>query len=137
MRSSIYTEARLHPWMATGAAVLGSLALRLLLGGRVAASGGNATVGKALHIQMEAKPGREACVQRLMQDILGAIEDEPRALPWYGLHRGSQEFGIFQTFPDELARVRHLASPGARMLLARSVALLARLPRIRHGRADG
>ncbi len=32
---------------------------------------------------MEAKPGREACVQRLLQGILGAIEDEPRALPWY------------------------------------------------------
>ena len=86
---------------------------------------------KALHITLEAKPGAERLVERLLEDIRGIVEDEPGTRPWYGTHVGGREYAIFETFPSNAARSRHLSGPGARLLLARAPAILARPPVIR------
>lgn len=51
------------------------------------------------------------------------------ALPWHGLRRSRRVFESFETFPSRAAHATHLTGRDGRML-ARSPALLARLPGI-------
>ncbi len=129
-RTSLYTTAALHP-VAT-AAVLAGVGLLLrsslrrhhrpahMLGGR----GGRTE--KALHIRLEARPGREADVEKLVGDILRDVRAEPATAPWFGVRLSKRVFGIFERFPDEAGRRAHLSGRGAARLLARSDALLAK-----------
>jgi quinol monooxygenase YgiN len=84
------------------------------------------TTAKALHIRMEAKPGKEAEVEDLLMDILACVEREPATRPWFGVRLSRSVFGIFETFPNEAGRKAHLSGKGAKILMQRSNALLAR-----------
>ena len=128
-RTSLYTQAALHP---AAAAVLAGMGLLLrsslrrnhrpahMLGGR----GGRTE--KSLHIRLEARPGREADVEKLVCDILHDVQSEPATGPWLGLRLSKRVFGIFERFPDEGGRRGHLSGRGAARLMARSNALLAK-----------
>ena len=133
--SSLYTLAALHPAI-TGAVALGfGLLLRSSLRGlshravRVTGPRGG-LAEKALHIRLEARPGREAQVERLVRDILRDVQGEPATGPWFGVRLGRRVFGIFERFPDEAGRRAHLSGRGAARLRARSNALLARPARV-------
>lgn len=129
-RSSLYTQAALHPVVTT--VVLAGVGLLLrsslgrhhrpahMLGGR----GGRTE--KALHIRLEARPGREAEVEGLVRDILRDVQSEPATGPWFGVRLSKRVFGIFERFPDESGRRAHLSGRGAARLMARSDALLAK-----------
>lgn len=67
---------------------------------------------------------------------LGAVEDEPHTLLWYGLRRGGQEFEIFETFPNELVRVRRLTGSGAQAAGPQRRPVGPPTPRPARGRAD-
>ena len=129
-QSSLYTQAALHP-VAT-AVVLAGIGLLLrstlgrnhrpahMLGGR----GGRTE--KALHIRLEARPGREADVEKLVRDILRDVQAEPATAPWFGVRLSKRVFGIFERFPNEGGRKAHLSGRGAARLMAQSNALLAK-----------
>ena len=133
---SVYTKAVENPVLASVAVVgigmlLGALAQRTVPHRAVKITGSvDATVAKALHIHLEARPGQEEEVERLLNDILYHVDREPRTGPWYGLRYTKRTFGIFEAFPDERARDRHLAGKGAALLIARSGALLTKPARI-------
>jgi len=94
MQSSAYTAARLNPLLA-GAALLGGVLLAGLARRSQAEASG--TSSRALHITLEAKPGREAQAEQLLEDIREAVEREPGTRPWYGLRRSRRVFEIFET----------------------------------------
>ena len=137
LEASLYTRAALNPLL-TGAVAAGA---GLLIGALakgiphrpVAMRGGDlpeSTLPKALHIHLEAKPGRESEVVGLLEDILAEVRREGATAPWYAVRMSRTTFGIFETFPDEAARATHLAGAGAAILTARSNALLAQPARI-------
>ena len=66
----------------------------------------------------------------MLGDILYRVDREPRTGPWYGVRYTKTTFGIFECFPDEAARDRHLTGEGARVLMERSNILLAAPARI-------
>ena len=131
-RSSLYTAAMLHPAIAGAVTVGFTLLLRSALRGlshrpvRISGSRGNSHVPKALHIRLEARPGREAQVAALIDQILGDVRGEPGTGPWLAVRLSRRVFGIFERFPDERGRRAHLSGRGAARLRARSNALLAR-----------
>ncbi len=131
MRTSLYTQAVLRPWMTGIAAVGAGLLVRALAASlphrsaRVRGRKGGAGP-KALHIRLEAKPGKEAEVETLLLEILSSVQREPGTRPWFGVRFSRSVFGIFETFPAESGRKAHLAGKGASLLLKRSNALLAR-----------
>ena len=133
---SLYTKAVENPVLASAAVVgvgllLGALARRTAPHRAVRITGSaDATIAKALHIHLEARPGQEEGVEQLLNDILYQVDREPRTGPWYGVRYTKRTFGIFEAFPDERARQRHLAGKGARALIERSGALLAKPARI-------
>ena len=73
------------------------------------ASGKNVhKVKVALFIQLEAKPGKEAEVERFLRDGLPIVQQERDTTAWFGLRLGPTTFGIFDAFPDENGRKAHL-----------------------------
>ena len=86
------------------------------------------TVG--LLVRLEAKPGREADVERFLQSGLEIVRGEPATTAWFALRLGPSTFGIFDAFPDEAGRQAHLGGRVAAARLAQAPDLLARAPDI-------
>jgi hypothetical protein len=58
-------------------------------------------VKTALYVHMEAKPGKEAEVQKFLEDGLALVNQEPATTAWFAMAMGHGHFGIFDAFPDE------------------------------------
>ncbi|HET8841015.1 MAG TPA: antibiotic biosynthesis monooxygenase [Ktedonobacteraceae bacterium] len=58
-------------------------------------------------IRFEAKPGKEADVERALQGALAAAQEEPETIAYFLLRLGPSTFGVFDAFPDEERRLAH------------------------------
>jgi hypothetical protein len=67
---------------------------------------------KAFSILIEAKPGREDEVVRMLADIRACVEGEVGTGPWYAVNLSEREFAIFEAFPNIAARNAHVAGGG-------------------------
>lgn len=86
------------------------------------------TVG--LFVRLEAKPGKEADVERFLNDGLPLVQEEPATTAWFAIRLGPSTFGIFDVFPDESGRDAHLAGRVAAALKDRGDELFAQPPAI-------
>lgn len=86
---------------------------------------------KALFVGIEADPGKEAEVATFLRGALGPIQEEPDTRDWYALRFGPQHFAIFDTFPGNAARLKHLFGEVGRALVVRTFTLLDGMPDIR------
>ena len=80
--------------------------------------------------RLEAKPGKEAEVEKFLTDALPLAQQEPGTTVWYAIRLGSSTFGIFDAFPDEQGRQAHLNGPIASALMAKASELLSQPPTI-------
>ncbi|WP_207950651.1 hypothetical protein [Marinobacter sp. JSM 1782161] len=67
---------------------------------------------KAFYIHIEALPGMESDVVRMLEDILRCVQDEPATGPWYAVRYSRSTFGIFEVFPDLAGRQAHVDGGG-------------------------
>ena len=67
---------------------------------------------KAFYIHIEALPGNEDEVVRMLKDIFDCVMGEPATGPWYGVRYSKTSFGIFEAFPDITGRDAHVAGGG-------------------------
>jgi protease I len=88
----------------------------------------------ALMVRLEARPGREADVEQLLDEALSLVADEPDTTSWFGVRVGPSSFCIFDTFPDESGRQAHLSGRVAEALNQRGPDLFSQPPTIE--RAD-
>jgi quinol monooxygenase YgiN len=85
----------------------------------------------ALLARIEAKPGKEAVVEKFLKDALQIVEAEPATTVWFALRLGPSTFGIFDAFPDDAGRNAHLSGKVAAALMSEETkALLAKPPTI-------
>ena len=82
----------------------------------------------ALLVRLEAKPGKEAEVERFLLDGLPLVLEEPATTAWFGIRLGPSTFGIFDVFPDEAGRQAHLTGRVAEALMAKAGELFAQPP---------
>jgi quinol monooxygenase YgiN len=87
------------------------------------------TVG--LLVTLEAKPGREADVQRFLEGGLAIVNQEPDTTAWFAIRMGPTTFGIFDVFPTDAGRQAHLQGRVAEALMAQADDLFATPPDIR------
>jgi|SRR6478736_268119 len=87
-------------------------------------------VTEALWVRLEAKPGKEAEVQKFLEGGLPLVEQEPDTVAWFGIRIGPTTFGIFDAFPDDKGREAHLAGRVAAALMEKAPQLLASPPKI-------
>ncbi len=82
----------------------------------------------ALLARLEAKPGKEEEIEKMLIDALALAEAEPQTNTWYALKLGPSTFGIFDTFADEAGREAHLNGEIAKALMAKAPELLSQNP---------
>ena len=82
----------------------------------------------ALFVRLEAKPGKEAEVERFLQSALPIVQEEPATTVWFAIRMSATMFGIFDAFPDEAGRQAHLAGRVAAALMANAAELFAQPP---------
>ncbi|HEX5676349.1 MAG TPA: hypothetical protein VFX91_00110 [Alcanivorax sp.] len=83
---------------------------------------------KAFYIHIEALPGKENEVIRMLEDILECVHGEPATGPWYGVRYSQTTFGIFEVFPSRAGRQAHVEGGGGEIFrdVARMNGILAR-----------
>jgi quinol monooxygenase YgiN len=69
---------------------------------------------KAYYIHLEAKEGQQEAVLKFLADINAGVDQEPLTGPWFALRFSHTTFGIFEAFPDAVARHTHDTGPGGR-----------------------
>jgi quinol monooxygenase YgiN len=67
-----------------------------------------ATTTRGLFATLEAAPGKEDDLERLLVDAQSIVEGEPKTTSWFALRMGRGEYGIFDAFPDDAGRDAHL-----------------------------
>ena len=84
----------------------------------------------ALFARLEAKPGKENEVAKLLEAGLAMAEQEPTTPLWFALRLGPTTFGVFDAFANEEGRQTHLNGPIAQALVAKAPELFAKAPAI-------
>ena len=87
-------------------------------------------VSLGLLVRLEAKPGREADVEKFLFGGRDLVLQEPGTQTWYAFRMGSGMFGIFDTFDDEAGRDAHLNGKVAAALMAQADDLFTHPPLI-------
>jgi quinol monooxygenase YgiN len=88
----------------------------------------NITVG--LLVLMEARPGKEAAVERLLGWAEQQVKKEAATTAWFAFRLGPSTYGIFDVFPDDPGRQAHLQGRVAAALRQEAPELLVRPPEI-------
>ena len=76
------------------------------------------TVGYLM--RFTAQPGKEADVERALNEALSAVQEESGTTAWFAFRLGPSTFGIFDVFPDEEGRQAHRLSAGSARLRERT-----------------
>lgn len=84
----------------------------------------------ALWVQLEAKKGKEAEVERFLRDGLTIVNNESETITWYALKLGPTSYAIFDTFSDNKGREAHLAGEVAKVLKEKAADLFSKPPTI-------
>ena len=87
-------------------------------------------VNVALFVRLEAKPGKEADVEKFLRAGLPFVQEEPATTVWFALRLGPSTFAIYDAFPDESGRQAHLSGRVAAALMEKASELLAQPPTI-------
>ena len=83
-----------------------------------------------LFARLQAKPGKETEVAKLLEGALALAREERETTVWYALRFGPSTFGIFDAFEGESGREAHLNGRIAAALMAKAPELLAEPPKI-------
>ncbi|MDD4955100.1 MAG: antibiotic biosynthesis monooxygenase [Candidatus Omnitrophica bacterium] len=83
-----------------------------------------------LFVRLEAKPGKEAELEKFLRDSLCVVQEEPETIVWFALRLGPSTFGIFDAFDNEAGRTAHLSGRVAISLMVKAADLLTHLPAI-------
>jgi quinol monooxygenase YgiN len=81
-----------------------------------------------LFARLEAKPGKENEVAKLLEAGLAMAKQEPTTPLWFALRLGPSTFGVFDAFADEHGRQTHLNGPIAQALIAKAPELFTGPP---------
>lgn len=83
----------------------------------------------AIYARIEAAPGKEQELEKLLKSAQSIVEEERGTTSWYLFRTGPTTFGIFDTFADESGRDAHLNGRVVEALNA-NAALLGAPPQI-------
>lgn len=84
----------------------------------------------ALWVQLEAKKGKEAEVEKFLRDGLVIVNNEPETITWYALKLGATSYAIFDTFSDNKGRESHLVGQVVKALKEKATDLFSKPPTI-------
>ena len=80
---------------------------------------------------LQARPGKEAEVERFLQSARPLVEAETGTTTWFAFKVAPATFGIFDTFKDEKGRNAHVNGEVAKALFAHAEELFVARPDIK------
>jgi quinol monooxygenase YgiN len=83
-----------------------------------------------LFVRLQAKPGKEVEVAKLLESGLSLVQEEGDTPLWFAVRFDARTFGIFDAFNTEAGRQAHLNGRLAAALMAKASDLLATPPNI-------
>jgi quinol monooxygenase YgiN len=83
---------------------------------------------KGLLVRFKAKEGHEADVERFLRGAEALVQTEPRTTAWFALDFEDGEYGIFDVFPDNAARLTHVAGHIPRELARHALTWIGSVP---------
>ena len=86
------------------------------------------TVG--LCVRLIAAPGKQAEVEAFLEGALPLVQAEPATTAWFAARVDASTFLIFDVFPTDSGRERHLSGSVAEALAARAGDLFSEPPTI-------
>ena len=83
-----------------------------------------------LGLLLSFKPhkGHEQLVKQFLLDAKALVDAEPDTTAWFAIHFENGEYGIFDVFPSQLGRFKHLTGHVPRELAKHALSLLGGLP---------
>jgi quinol monooxygenase YgiN len=86
----------------------------------------------AFHVELKAKPGKEAEVEAFLKQGAVLAKAEAGAVSWYGFKEEDKPgvYGVFDTFNDEVGRDDHLKGELAKALMSKAEELFSEAPKI-------
>lgn len=83
---------------------------------------------KAVLLTLEPKSGQEDKLHNFLRDAQPWVEEEPDTTSWFAIRFDGGKFAIFDTFPGQSGRLKHLAGRVVRELTTHALSLLGGLP---------
>lgn len=83
---------------------------------------------KGVLLTFKAKTGHDLEVERFLRDAQPLVEAEPATTAWFAVRLDDGRYGIFDVFPDEAGRLKHLAGRVPRELTKHAFSLLGSVP---------
>lgn len=83
---------------------------------------------KGLLLTFEAKEGHAPEVEQFLRDARSFVLDEPETTAWFGIRTDDGKYGIFDVFPDNGGRFKHLIGHVPRELAKSALSLLGSVP---------
>ena len=83
-----------------------------------------------LFVRLRAKAGKEREVEEFLRSALALAEKEHGTVTWFAMQFGRGEYGIFDSFADDEARLAHLDGAMARALRDRAGEIFETPPRM-------
>ena len=87
---------------------------------------------RGVFVTMEAQPGREQEVERLLVEARPFVAEEAGTVAWFAVRLGPSSFGVFDAFDDDAGREAHLGGRVAQALFGRAEELFAGPPAVQH-----
>lgn len=70
-----------------------------------------------LLVRLEARRGREKELEQFLESVLPLVHREHGTLAWFAVHFSGRQYGIFDAFADDSARLAHLQGAVAQALV--------------------
>jgi quinol monooxygenase YgiN len=86
---------------------------------------------KGLLLTFKAKEAHVVDVEKFLLDAQRLVEAEPGTTAWFAIRRENGDYGIFDVFPDNPARLSHLSGQLPRELAKHALTLLGSTPDIK------
>lgn len=83
---------------------------------------------KGLLLTFKAKEGHEQEVVQFLKDALPLVMAEEETIAWFAIQLPNGEYGIFDVFPDNGARLKHLVGRIPQELITHAFSLLGSFP---------
>lgn len=87
-----------------------------------------ATDTKAVLLTLAPKDGHEDRLHNFLRDAQPWVEEEPDTTAWFSMRLDDGKFAIYDTFPDQAGRLKHLAGRVARELGTHAFSFLGGVP---------
>ncbi|MCM3760639.1 antibiotic biosynthesis monooxygenase [Alkalihalobacillus oceani] len=87
-------------------------------------------VNVGLYVRLEAKPEKEGEIETFLRGSLPIIQSEKETVAWFALRLGPTTYGIFNAFPDDAGRQKHLSGLVAEELMKNAPDLFTQPPTI-------